>query len=561
MGQDALERGKNMSKMATAVKKERTDKTLKKVENFMGGTSYEVNPIDALKLVSASSIFGEPQYYRNGQFAEKTLVKEGKYTVFSEMREYAVLSEDKYGGMTTSKLMEKIIDEALEYDFGATISWAAELRNKYYMRLNPQVIMVRAALSDKREEYTRKCSDGFTRTNMNVMRRADDVLAQLTYFLFIKGDKKKLPMILKRNWAKKIESLSRYELYKYKNKGIGMVDAVRICHANSEDIDELMKTGTLAMPEEAKTWESLRSDGKSWTEILDALGKLPYMALLRNLRGIFTEIDDLNKVNELMQELKDGVEKSMQFPFRFMSAKKAVENGKDVNNKVAITDALEDCLDISCKNLPMLKGNNAFLSDNSGSAWGTFNSEYGTVTVAEIDNLSSVIGAANSEKGTVIKFGDRMIKYEISKRKGILAQAQEISKAEDEDVGPGTENGVWLFFDEAINKKIHYDNIFIYSDMQAGHGGLYGTAKGKSEYKKLGCATTRDYIDVAKLIAIYRSKVNPKVNVFCIQTAGYNNVVVPENGYRTSILYGWTGKELVYADMINKIWDEKDSAK
>ena len=34
------------------------------VENFMGGDSYKFNPIDTLKMIAASSIFGEPAYYR-----------------------------------------------------------------------------------------------------------------------------------------------------------------------------------------------------------------------------------------------------------------------------------------------------------------------------------------------------------------------------------------------------------------------------------------------------------------------------------------------------------------
>ena len=63
---------------------------------------------------------------------------------------------------------------------------------------------------------------------------------------------------------------------------------------------------------------------------------------------------------------------------------------------------------------------------------------------------------------------------------------------------------------------------------------------------------------MAKLIDDYRKYVNPKVNVFSIQTAGYKNVVVPEYGYRTNILYGWTGKELVFADAMIKMWDEID---
>ena len=548
-----------MSKMVESVKDNRYTETTKAVENFMGGTSYELNPLDTLKLVTASSVFGEPQYYRDGNFAEKTLVKEGRYKVAKEMEDFIILPADKYEGMTTSELMEKVIDEALDYDFAGTIDWAIQLREDYYMRLNPQVIMVRAAISEKRQEYTAKNKNGFSAANSRVMSRADDVTTQLTYYLFKNGNKQKLPAILKRSWAKKISSLSRYEIYKYRNHGIGLIDAVRLCHANNENIDELMRTGTLVMPQEEKTWETLRADQKSWTQIIETLGRLPHMALLRNLRGIFSEIDDRDRAVKILDELVAGVEKGKQFPFRYMSASKAVKASENVYNKALIMDKLEECIDRACNNLPHLKGNNVFLSDNSGSAWGMINSEYGSVTVAEIGNLSSVIGAVNSDVGTVIKFGDKMIKHEISKRQGILAQAADISKNACNDVGGGTENGIWLFFKEAIEKVIHYDNIFIYSDMQAGHGGLYGTEKSRAEYVKKGFAARSTYIDVAKLIAAYRSKVNAKVNVFCIQTAGYNNVLVPENGYRTAILYGWTGKELVYADMVNRIWDEKET--
>jgi hypothetical protein len=200
------------------------------------------------------------------------------------------------------------------------------------------------------------------------------------------------------------------------------------------------------------------------------------------------------------------------------------------------------------------------LSDNSGSAWHAFNSEFGRVTVAEIDNLSSVITATNSAEGYVGKFGDKLIVTPILKRRGILSQSQTISKERNDDVGGSTENGIWIFFDNAITQKEHWDNIFIYSDMQAGHGGLYGTEKGIADYARKGFATTRNgrYVDVAKLIAEYRKSVNPKVNIFCVQTAGYNNVCVPEYGYRTNILYGWTGKELQFAKMMSDFWDELD---
>ena len=552
-----------MSKMTNAVKETRQAKVDRAVVNFMGGTSYEINPLDTLKMVTASSIFGEPQYYRSGEFAEKTMVKDGIYSVDKLFAEYSVESLDKYKGMKTSDLMEKVIDDALAYNYGAVLEWAVTLRKEYLMRLNPQIIMVRAAMmTDARIKYTKENPGKFAEINMQVMSRGDDVINQLTYYLFKTGDKKSIPGILKKSWEKKVASLSRYELYKYRNHGIGLIDTIRICHANNADINELMKTGTVEVAEDNTTWETLRASGMSWEQILDTI-KMNHMALLRNLRGIFKEVDNMATCMRLLDQLKAGVAKGKQFPFRYMSAKKAVAAEAKSNTNlgkyaVTIDDTLNDCLDESCANLPRLAGNNAFLSDNSGSAWGTCNSEYGTVTVAEIDNLSAVIGAANSDIGTVFAFGDKLIPYPVSKRKGILNQAEEISKTAKRDVGGATENGIWLFFRDAIDNEQHWDNIFIYSDMQAGHGGLYGTREGMEEYLKRGFSYDR-YVDVAKLIAEYRRKVNPKVNVFCIQTAGYNNVLVPEYGYRTNILYGWTGKELLFADAMNKFWDAKDA--
>ena len=63
-------------------------------------------------------------------------------------------------------------------------------------------------------------------------------------------------------------------------------------------------------------------------------------------------------------------------------------------------------------------------------------------------------------------------------------------------------------------------------------------------------------INVFKLIQEYRKKVNPKVNVFSIQTAGYDNVVIPEMAERCAILYGWTGKEAEFAKAYIDIWDD-----
>lgn len=281
-----------------------------------------------------------------------------------------------------------------------------------------------------------------------------------------------------------------------------------------------------------------------------------HMALLRNLRNILQAGVSERHVKKICVALVEGAKTGRQFPFRYYTAKSAIENS-NVNFKAQILDALDECLDVSTKNMPTLKGKTMCLSDNSGSAWGTLNSEYGSVTVADIANLSSVITARNSDEGYVGTFGDTLKVTAISKRNGLLLQHEKVSNV-GKVVGRSTEGGIWEFFKNAIETKEHWDNIFIYSDMQAGHGGLYGTSNQKNEYKKYGCSYGYN-VDVVKLIDMYRKKVNNKVNIYCVQVAGYDDIVVPENLYRTSILSGWTGKESIYADKVNKIWDEIDS--
>ena len=519
------------------------------VTNFMGGDSYKVNPLDTLKLIAASSIFGEASYYRKD-------VKDGHFSWEKAYADPAMVRLFSFAeGKSTTEVFTEAIDKALDYDFGGTLDFAVDLRKAYNMRLNPQVIMVRAAIHPKRAEFCNANPGKFAAVEKLVMSRADEPLTQLTYYMYINGGKKnKIPTILKKSIAKKLSSLDAYAVNKYKNHEIGMINGVRISHANSPVLNELMQTGTVKVTEDKETWEQKRSAGMGWREIYES-GCMQHMALLRNLRNIFTEVKDTEFCKKVLEDLKGGVLKGKQFPFRYWNAYQMIEEASGINHQTLILDALEECMDIAVENLPKLKGKTMVLSDNSGSAWGAFTSEYGRCTIAEIDNLSSILIAKASEEGYVGKFGDRLITAPVSKRNGALAQTKLLTNNKSSDVGGGTENGIWLFFKDAITKKEVYDNIFIFSDQQAGTGGLYGI--NDDDYRNFRCKGR--FINVYALIQEYRKKVNPKCNFYSCQTAGYDNVLIPEMSYRTSFLYGWTGKEAVYADAMNKFWDDFDN--
>lgn len=520
------------------------------VENFMGGNSYTLSPLSTLKIVAASSIFGEPQYYRDGEGSKKTIKNH------TTIEEYSIIQDLLKDKRSAVEVFTESIDKALDFDFEGTLNLALELRNEYFMRLNPSVIFIRASLHEKRKDFNEKFPGKLKEIGKAIALRPDDLSNQFDYYMFLKKSKKGLPSIVKRTWAEKLSEYSKYQLNKYKGKKL--IDLVRISHANNEFLDELMRTGTLKVEESEQTWESLKSSGKTWIEILDTI-RVPHMALLRNLRGIFTEITERGGKTEgralaikILEDLKAGVPGGKQFPFRYWSAYRAIK-GSEIDNKQLVLDALEECIDTSVNNMPKLEGKVACLSDNSGSAWGNFNSEYGTVTVAEIANLSSLITAHQADEGYVGVFGDRLSLEGVSKRNGLLSQLEETS-SKGRAQGGGTENGIWMFWDQAIRNKFHWDTVFIYSDMQAGHGNLYGT--NSSEYREYIHPRGGSYIDVLALVEKYRATVNPKVNIFTVQVAGYDNSVLPENLYRGAILAGWTGKEPSYAKAIINTWNE-----
>lgn len=515
----------------------------KAVENFDGGISYTLNPLDTLRIVAASSIFGEPSYYRGSHDKPSNL---------STLTKYDVLGLYTDPSETTTDVFTKAIDDALTYDFKATLEFAVKLRNEMFMRLNPAVIFIRASQHPKRVEFNEANPGLMKKIGMEIVGRPDDITNQFDYYMFLKGSKNGLPSIVKRTWAEKLAEFSRYQVKKYKSKSL--IDLIRISHAHSEVIDELMRNGDVAVSETEQTWESLRSQGKTWKEILNTI-KVPHMALLRNLRGIFTEVNDTEVAKKVLTGLKAGVKFGEQFPFRYYTAYKEIDK-VSINHKGMILDALQECLDISIENFPKLKGKVACLSDNSGSAWGTMTSEYGTTHIAEIANLSSIITALCSDEGYVGVFGERLSLKPVSKRDGIITQLEETCKR-GKSQGQSCEHGIWLFLREAIDTKTHYDTIFIYSDMQAGTGNLYGTRIPSTDTHTNGGS----YVDVLKMVEEYRNKVNPKVNVFTVQVAGYNNNLIPCHLYRGGILSGWTGKEVVFAKELSEIWDGVESKK
>ena len=511
--------------------------------NWMGGPSFDItDPVVRLQIAASSCFFGEPMYYQRDK-SDKRPRREGGAgeaaltdSDVDRLRELLDATDPReWRTMAPAALLESAIDAALDANGEATLQLAGRLRNEDHIRVTPQVILVRAANHKalKGTGLVRKYAPA-------IVKRADEPATGLAYQLGAYGKDAPIPNSLKSAWADALEHFDEYALAKYRmeDHAVKLVDVVNLVRPKSEAVSKLVK-GQLKTTDQ--TWEAIiskeGSTTEAWTKAIDVMG---HMALLRNVRNL---IQKEVPMDLFLDKLVEGVPKGKQLPFRYFAAYKAVGDG--VSGRVK--DAIEQCLEVSLGNLPRFSGRVMSLCDNSGSAWSATTSTMGTMHIAEIANLTALISARRADDGYIGIFGDRLAVRDARKKTSIFADLDEACRV-GKDIGQSTENGIWLFWDKAIREKEHWDHVFVFSDMQAGHGGLYGSdTSAYRAYVWPGRHGGERYIDVPKLISKYRSAVNPNVNVYLVQVAGYQDTIVPEFYNRTYILGGWSEGLLRFA--------------
>jgi hypothetical protein len=504
--------------------------------NWMGGPSYDItNPIMRLRLAASSCFFGEPMYYQEDKTDTRPRRAPRNVRVLSPEEQddlratLNALDPREWRDLSPAALMESAIDAALDHNPEAVLQEAVRLRQVEHIRTTPQVILVRAAHHPqvRGTSLIRQYAPG-------IIQRADEPAVGMAYQMTRYG--KPIPNALKRAWKAALERYNDYSLAKYRmeSRQVKTVDVVNLVHPRSESVDKLAK-GTLHL--ENETWEAIisakGSTREAWSE---ALGVMGHMALLRNLRNL---LEHDVPPQSFQEQLLTGAVDGKQLPFRYYSAFRAVEKLAPPS----LQDVIEQCMVTALGNLPRFQGRVMSLCDNSGSAQGATTSSMGTMQISTIANLTAVLTAHQADEGYVGVFGDRLETLAIRQRGSIFDQLEKVEHL-GRGIGGSTENGIWLFWDQAIRQRQHWDMVFVYSDMQAGHGGLYGTdGKLYKDFIWQGA----NYIHVPKLIQHYRAAVNPDVRVFLVQVAGYQDTIIPEFYDKTYILGGWSDGVLRFA--------------
>ena len=552
--------------------------------NHMKGVSYyPENPLIELEMMLYSSFLGQSSYYNPA--TDKELTKkdfnccDNLDIIENTLKEYLTFPE--HGRKSRQRIFFETANKAFDYDFGETLKLAVKARRIFLMRKSACELIAIGAAHQKRVEFNKENPEFFRNIVREVCMIPTDMISILDSWKSLKGSKSQFPSFLDRAFRSILRELKPYHVNKYRR---ACIDATRISHPKFTSIlNELMKTGKVEVEEKDLTWETLMCKYGCWRKTLDTLEwNMPHMAALRNMRGFAIKVRDTELIQKYCDMLEAGVENGKQFPFQYLTAYESViAETKSFSNKKTqqtyykkgirksdieiIKKCLENCIQKSIQNHPKLEGDVIVLSDNSGSAWGTCTSKYGERKIAEIGNLSALItGLSCSGRATIGLFGDDLLEYEVDKNLSFFEnynKIKEIIGKEGSNVGKATENGIWLFFKRAMKEpqKYRYDHFFCYSDQQAGHGGLYGCDPEMGEdwrWKKY--YRDSNFIHIPKLIENYRKTINSKLNVFTVQTAGYNDSILPQSLGRYYILSGWTGNEVVFAEKMIQLWDKDE---
>ena len=304
-----------------------------------------------------------------------------------------------------------------------------------------------------------------------------------------------------------------------------MRDVLRLVHPKPRDDkeSEMFKKIVKGELESPETWEVIISKEGSKKETWEkAVKVMPIMALLRNLRNLLENKVSEEAIQYTIAQLRDEktILNSKQFPFRFLSAYRAIQNTEGGSR---VLSALDYAMSISIRNLPILDGATAVFGDNSGSMTGKVSGK-SEIQLMDVGSMLGGIASIISPDNITGVFADDFKIVNFSVRESALARAEKMKQT---NVGGSTM--AYKAFKYLVDNGIKVHRIFLFSDMQC-----------YNEDRNIEGESVYGYWEK------YKQRVNPGAYLYSFDLAGYGTSQVPEDDPRVLLVAGWTENILRY---------------
>lgn len=219
---------------------------------------------------------------------------------------------------------------------------------------------------------------------------------------------KRTPSCARRGIAKAMRKFDAYQMAKYDRAAtVRLRDVLRISHPvpkdeGQSDMWARLISGELASPD---TWEVALSSGEgkreAFTRLLES-GKMPYLALLRNLRNMEESGVDRSIIKDAILARRGA---RMVLPFRYIAAARACPS---------MEPFLDEAMQEAVRHLPMLRGETIVLVDVSGSMSAPLSSRS---DMKRIDAAAGLAVLVNAPSARVFSFSNEL--REVPRRAGM----------------------------------------------------------------------------------------------------------------------------------------------
>jgi 60 kDa SS-A/Ro ribonucleoprotein len=281
-----------------------------------GAPASRMTPLQALRRSVMSCLLWEKEFYEDGQTIAERIEKLASQVTVRQLADVAI-----------------------------------EARNVAQLRHVP-LLLLRALVAREDRSLLRS-------TIPQVIQRADEI-AEFVSLYFEKG-RRPLANQMKRGLGDAFGKFDEYQLAKYEGMGaVKLRDVLRLTHPKpsgpeQSELWRRLDRGELARPD---TWESALAGGADKRETFTRLlqeGKLGYLALLRNLRGMTDAGVDRDLIVKALGEDRGA---ARVLPFRYVAAARAAPS---------LEPAIDKALLRRIATAPTMPGRTVVLIDVSGS--------------------------------------------------------------------------------------------------------------------------------------------------------------------------------------------------